>query len=279
MARRRFNLGADSLVVELASNDGYLLKNFLKMGIPVLGIDPSATVARAAEDIGVPTLVEFFGESLARKLASEGRAADLIVGNNVLAHVPQLNDFVAGIAALLKPRGTATIEFPHLLKLIEHVEFDTIYHEHYSYLSLTAIEHVFSTARLAYLRCRGIADARRVAAHFRGARAPRGPHGQRTSAASCGRRRRRPGSPSSTLTAASRSASRPAGARCSNFSRGRNARRDAWPRTAPRPRATRCLNFCGVSAGGHRCWSRTRIRTSSASFCRARISPWSRRRR
>jgi SAM-dependent methyltransferase len=144
MARRRFDLDSTSLVVELASNDGYLLKNFVNMGIPVLGIDPSATVARAAEGIGVPTLVEFFGEALARKLMSEGRGADLIVGNNVLAHVPQLNDFVAGIAALLKPRGTATIEFPHLLKLIEHVEFDTIYHEHYSYLSLTAVENVFS---------------------------------------------------------------------------------------------------------------------------------------
>jgi len=144
MARRRFNLDSTSLVVELASNDGYLLKNFVNMGIPVLGIDPSATVARAAEGIGVPTLVEFFGETLARRLVSQGRAADLIVGNNVLAHVPQLNDFVAGIAALLKPRGTATIEFPHLLKLIEHVEFDTIYHEHYSYFSLAAVEHVFS---------------------------------------------------------------------------------------------------------------------------------------
>jgi trans-aconitate methyltransferase len=114
------------------------------MGIPVLGIDPSATVARAAEGIGVPTRVEFFGETLARELVSEGRAADLIVGNNVLAHVPQLNDFVAGIAALLKPQGAATIEFPHLLKLIDNAEFDTIYHEHYSYLSLMAVEHVFS---------------------------------------------------------------------------------------------------------------------------------------
>ena len=132
MARRRFGLGQGSLVVELASNDGYLLKNFLQMGIPVLGIDPSDTVACAAERIGVPTLVEFFGETLARKLAKERGAADLIVANNVLAHVPQLNDFVAGIAALLKPAGTATIEFPHLLKLIENVEFDTIYHEHYS---------------------------------------------------------------------------------------------------------------------------------------------------
>jgi SAM-dependent methyltransferase len=159
MARRRFGLDSKSLVVELASNDGYLLKNFLKMGIPVLGIDPSATVARAAASVGVPTLVEFFGETLARKLASEGRGADLIVGNNVLAHVPELNDFVAGIAALLKPRGSATIEFPHLLKLIEHVEFDTIYHEHYSYLSLTAVEHVFSRHGLR------LYDAEELATH------------------------------------------------------------------------------------------------------------------
>jgi SAM-dependent methyltransferase len=144
MARERFALGPDSLVVELASNDGYLLKNFLDMGIPVLGIDPSDTVARAAEKIGVPTLVEFFCDPLAVRLASEGRRADLIIGNNVLAHVPRLNDFVAGIATLLKPTGTATIEFPHLLELIEHVEFDTIYHEHFSYLSLYSIERVFA---------------------------------------------------------------------------------------------------------------------------------------
>jgi SAM-dependent methyltransferase len=144
MAQRRFGLGARSLVVELASNDGYLLKNFIDMGVPVLGIDPSDTVAAAAEKIGVPTLVEFFGEKLAEKLAGDGRQADLIIANNVLAHVPLLNDFVAGIARLLKPDGTVTIEFPHLLELIEHVEFDTIYHEHYSYISLYAIEQVFS---------------------------------------------------------------------------------------------------------------------------------------
>jgi SAM-dependent methyltransferase len=143
MATRRFSLGPDSLVVELASNDGYLLKNFVTAGIPVLGIDPSDTVAAAAEKIGVPTLVEFFGAAPAARLAVEGRSADLIIGNNVLAHVPQLNDFVAGIARLLKPHGTVTIEFPHLLELIEHVEFDTIYHEHFSYLSLFAMERVF----------------------------------------------------------------------------------------------------------------------------------------
>src|SRR6202521_2812651 len=108
MARRRFGLGAQSLVVELASNDGYLLKNFIDMGVPVLGIDPSDTVAAAAEKIGVPTLVEFFGESLAKDLVADGRQADLIIANNVLAHVPLLNDFVPGIARLLKPDGTAT---------------------------------------------------------------------------------------------------------------------------------------------------------------------------
>jgi SAM-dependent methyltransferase len=144
MARRRFGLGSESLVVELASNDGYLLKNFIDMGVPVLGIDPSDTVAAAAKKIGVPTMVEFFGENLAKQLVGDGRRADLIIGNNVLAHVPLLNDFVAGIALLLKPEGSATIEFPHLLELIEHVEFDTIYHEHYSYISLYAIEQVFS---------------------------------------------------------------------------------------------------------------------------------------
>jgi 2-polyprenyl-3-methyl-5-hydroxy-6-metoxy-1,4-benzoquinol methylase len=144
MAAQRFALDSGSLVVELASNDGYLLKNFLEMAVPVLGIDPSDTVAAAAEKIGVPTLVEFFSEKVARNLAAQGRQADLIIGNNVLAHVPMLNDFVAGISVLLKPRGTVTIEFPHLLKLIEQVEFDTIYHEHYSYISLHAIERVFS---------------------------------------------------------------------------------------------------------------------------------------
>jgi SAM-dependent methyltransferase len=144
MARRRFGLGRSSLVVELASNDGYLLKNFLELGIPVLGIDPSDTVAAAAAKIGVPTQVEFFGLALARDLVQQGRQADLIIGNNVLAHVPQLNDFVAGIALLLRADGNVTIEFPHLLELIEHVEFDTIYHEHFSYFSVHAIEQVFA---------------------------------------------------------------------------------------------------------------------------------------
>ena len=159
MARRRFALNASSLVVELASNDGYLLKNFLKIGVPVLGIDPSDTVAAAAEKIGVPTLVEFFGQKVAAELASQGRQADLIIANNVLAHVPDLNDFVAGIASLLRTDGSATVEFPHLLELIEHVEFDTIYHEHYSYFSLYAIEQVFQRHGLR------IYDVERLSTH------------------------------------------------------------------------------------------------------------------
>jgi SAM-dependent methyltransferase len=144
MARKRFALDSTSLVVELASNDGYLLKNFLTMGIPVLGIDPSDTVAAAAAKIGVPTRVEFFGAALAQDLVRQGHQADLIIGNNVLAHVPQLNDFIAAIALLLRPNGNVTIEFPHLLELIKHVEFDTIYHEHFSYFSVHAIEQVFA---------------------------------------------------------------------------------------------------------------------------------------
>jgi len=159
MAQKRFALSPSSLVVELASNDGYLLKNFLKMGIPVLGIDPSGTVAAAAEKIGVPTLVQFFGERAAQELARQGRQADLIIANNVLAHVPQLNDFVAGLALLLRSSGSVTIEFPHLLELIQQVEFDTIYHEHYSYFSVYAIEQVF---RRHHLR---IYDLERLPTH------------------------------------------------------------------------------------------------------------------
>lgn len=137
---QRFGLGSDSLVVELASNDGYLLQHFLPLGIPVLGIEPAANVARVAIGKGVPTRVEFFGVNLANTLVAEGTRADLIVGNNVLAQVPDLNDFVAGMKSLLKPEGVVTLEFPHLERLIEENQFDTIYHEHFSYFSLTTIE-------------------------------------------------------------------------------------------------------------------------------------------
>jgi SAM-dependent methyltransferase len=132
---RRFRLGGDSLVVEVASNDGYLLKHMVERQIPVLGIEPAANVAWAAVRNGVPTLIRFFGTNLAHELASEGKAADLIAANNVLAQVPDLNDFVEGFRILLKPAGVVTIEFPHLLRTIERNEFDQVYHEHFSYFS------------------------------------------------------------------------------------------------------------------------------------------------
>jgi len=148
MARERFNLGSESLVIEIASNDGYLLQYFVAMGIPVLGIEPTKNTAAVAESRGVPTLVQFFSEKLARRLASEGRRPRVICSANVLAHVPDINDFVAGIAALLEGDAVYTVEFPHLLNLINEIQFDTIYHEHYSYLSLLAIERIFAAAGL-----------------------------------------------------------------------------------------------------------------------------------
>ena len=140
----RLGLDRDSLVVELASNDGYLLQHFVRQGVPVLGIDPAANVAAHARERGVETLVEFFESELAGRLVADGRNADLIVANNVLAQVPPLNDFVAGIEILLAPEGVATIEVPHLARLIEGLQFDTIYHEHFSYFSLTTLNRLFS---------------------------------------------------------------------------------------------------------------------------------------
>lgn len=134
----RFGFGAQSFVVEVASNDGYLLQFFVKKGIPVLGIEPAANVAKVAVEKGVPSLARFFGTQLALELAGKGETADLVIGNNVLAQVPDLNDFVEGLKLLLKLRGILTLEFPHLLRLIERNEFDTIYHEHFSYFSLLA---------------------------------------------------------------------------------------------------------------------------------------------
>jgi SAM-dependent methyltransferase len=138
----RFGLGAQSFVVEVASNDGYLLQYFVKQGVPVLGIEPAANVAKVAIEKGVPSLAHFFGTHLALELAGKGKTADLIVGNNVLAQVPDLNDFVEGLKLLLKPHGVLTLEFPHLTRLIEHNEFDTIYHEHFSYFSLLATNSI-----------------------------------------------------------------------------------------------------------------------------------------
>jgi len=144
----RFRLEESSLVIEIASNDGYLLKNYLEFGIPCLGIEPTASTADVAERSGIPVLREFFGEALGTRLSSQGRSADLIVGNNVLAHVPDINDFVRGMKCALKPGGTVSMEFPHLLRLIEHTQFDTVYHEHFSYLSLHAVKRIFSAAGL-----------------------------------------------------------------------------------------------------------------------------------
>ncbi|ODT17238.1 MAG: SAM-dependent methyltransferase [Kaistia sp. SCN 65-12] len=147
-AAARLDLGPHSQVVEIASNDGYLLQHFLPLGVPVLGVEPAANVAQVAIDSGIETRVEFFGVALARRLVAEGRQADLIIGNNVLAQVPDLNDFVAGLAILLKPDGVITLEFPHLARLIGEAQFDTIYHEHFSYFSLLAIEQIAARHRL-----------------------------------------------------------------------------------------------------------------------------------
>ena len=149
MAIERFRLDGQSQVVEIASNDGYLLRNFLGKNIRILGVEPAANVAKVAVEKGIPTVVKFFGAQTARELVAGGVQADLLIGNNVLAHVPDLNDFVEGLKILLRPGGSITMEFPHLLQLIEHNEFDTIYHEHFSYLSFTTVEKVFAAHGLA----------------------------------------------------------------------------------------------------------------------------------
>jgi 2-polyprenyl-3-methyl-5-hydroxy-6-metoxy-1,4-benzoquinol methylase len=142
--RSRLGLGRQSLVVEVASNDGYLLQYFVEKGIPVLGIEPAANVAEVAEKKNVPTLVQFFGVETAKQLKAKGKLADLLLGNNVLAQVPDLNDFVAGMKILLKPQGVITMEFPHLMRLMEENQFDTIYHEHFSYFSFITAEKIFA---------------------------------------------------------------------------------------------------------------------------------------
>jgi SAM-dependent methyltransferase len=146
---KRFGLGAGHRVIEVASNDGYLLRWFAEWGIPVQGIEPAGNVAAAAEAAGIPTLVKFFGTATARELVEAGTRADLLVGNNVLAHVPDLNDFVAGLKLLLAPAGVLTMEFPHLVRLMAEDQFDTIYHEHYSYFSLSTVRRVFAAHGLS----------------------------------------------------------------------------------------------------------------------------------
>lgn len=152
LALARERLSPTSFVVEVASNDGYLLQYFQRFGVPVLGVEPAANVARVAREKGVPTDVAFFGVATAQRLLASHKPADLIVANNVLAHVPDIHDFVGGMSVLLSPRGIVTIEFPHLARQIEQTQFDTIYHEHFSYLSLLAIEPLVATHGLRVVR-------------------------------------------------------------------------------------------------------------------------------
>ena len=144
----KLGLSTTSFVIEVASNDGYLLQNFVNADIPCLGIEPADATADAAETKGIPVIRKFFGEQVGRQLAEEGKSADLLCGNNVFAHVPDINDFTRGIEAVLKPNGVVTLEFPHLLRLLEECQFDTVYHEHFSYLSLSTTRRVFSKAGL-----------------------------------------------------------------------------------------------------------------------------------
>nr|VFJ94457.1 MAG: Methyltransferase domain-containing protein [Candidatus Kentron sp. LFY] len=148
MIRERLRLDAKSFVIEVASNDGYLLKNFVVAGIPCLGIEPTDSTAEAAEALGIPVLRRFFGEDLGRELIGFRKQADLIIGNNVYAHVPDINDFTMGLRAALKPTGVVTLEFPHLMRLVEFCQFDTVYHEHFSYLSLHAVSRIFAAVGL-----------------------------------------------------------------------------------------------------------------------------------
>ena len=148
MITKRLNLGKDSMVIEIASNDGYLLKNFVAAGIPCLGVEPTDSTAEAAEALGIPVVREFFGEAFAKSLANQGKSADLILGNNVYAHVPDINDFTRGMKTALKAGGTITLEFPHVMRLIEQNQFDTVYHEHFSYLSLFTVAKIFESTGL-----------------------------------------------------------------------------------------------------------------------------------
>ena len=148
MMIQKFGFNEKNLVIEIASNDGYLLQFFKRKNIPILGVEPAANIAKVAKEKGIPTITKFFGVNTANELREEGKLADLIVGNNVLAHVPNLNDFVKGLKILLEPNGIITMEFPHLLQLIQQNQFDTIYHEHFSYFSFLVVQKIFSSYQL-----------------------------------------------------------------------------------------------------------------------------------
>lgn len=159
MITARLGLGANSFVIEVASNDGYLLKNFVASAVPCLGVEPTDSTAAVAEAAGIPVAREFFGQDFAANLVKSGRQADLVIGNNVYAHVPDINDFTAGMKTMLKPGGTITLEFPHLMSLMRLKQFDTVYHEHYSYLSLQSVKVIFARAGLR------VYDVEQIATH------------------------------------------------------------------------------------------------------------------
>ncbi len=189
----RLGLGPQSLVTEVASNDGYLLRHFLAAGIPVLGVEPAGNVAEAAKALGIETEVEFLGLQTGERIAAKYGQADLVAANNVFAHVPDIRGFAAGLRALVKDTGTVTLEFPHLQRLIERRQYDTIYHEHFSYLSLLTASRALATAGLAVVDVDELADPRRVAAGLRGPAAKRAtPASPAPRSRPCSTPRRRP---------------------------------------------------------------------------------------
>jgi len=236
---QRFGLHAGSRVVEVAANDGYLLQYVKARGIPCTGVEPTASTAAAARAKGIEVVQDFFGRRLASEMVAKGLQADLMAANNVLAHVPDINDFAAGFATLLKPGGVATFEFPHLLRLMDEAQFDTIYHEHFSYLSLTAVRAVFEGAGLQVFDVQELpthGGSLRVFAQRADAAAhPVSPAVERT----CFARPTPACAPPPTTADCSRA--RSASATTCWRSCVRRRRRDArwWP-TAPPPRATRC---------------------------------------
>ncbi len=267
---KRFNLGPNSRVVEIASNDGYMLQYFVAKGIPVLGIEPAANVAKTAVQRGVPTEVAFFGTETARRLAKQGWQADLLAAKNVLAHVPDINDFVAGIPILLKPSGIFTVEFPHLLNLLREVQFDTIYHEHFTYLSLLAVRTIFDRHGLT------IFDVEKQPTHggslrLFAARADAGRVPESGSRRRCARRFP-PVSTDRKAMPDSRPGSAPSATDCSPSSR-RPARkaRQSLPMARPR-RAIRCSTTVALPKRiSHSQWTRTL--PSKTVCCLAVASP------
>jgi 2-polyprenyl-3-methyl-5-hydroxy-6-metoxy-1,4-benzoquinol methylase len=272
----RLGLGRDSLVMEVASNDGYLLQYVAARGIPCVGIEPTAGTAEAARAKGIETIVEFFGEAFARRFVAERRQADLILGNNVLAHVPDIDDFVAGLREALAPAGTVTVEFPHLMKLVQEAQFDTIYHEHFSYLSLRTVQRIFAAQGLA------VWDVEQLPTHGGSLRVwaqhaanPR-PVGPRVAALLA--EEDAAGMRGHAFYRGSRNAPTRSSRTCSPSSSSRSAPGAASRRTAPRPRAAPCSTTPACGRTCCRTWS-TRRRTSRAASCRARGSRCSRPRR